>query len=279
MKLSISTGDMTYGYRTVDVPFLRLPEITSRYNYSVGLYSNGHRHRDNLVGMSELLMYDFDDGYPIDECIAFFESVSITAFFATSRNHQKVKSETKPACDRYRLFIPFNQSIALPFGEYQSFYMYIATLLGLDELNDHSTQDPVRFFFPNPEQQTHLVNTGQVLDFPLLRDNWEAYTSQQKEKEQTELKKQKKNWKPRNSSAGGLKENELPRSFLIETKKGAFSFEYFDYLRGNDTAPCRCPNPAHPDRNPSAFVGRSKSSGGLFVKCSSCGYVRFMGAE
>lgn len=272
MKISISTSHHTYGYKGIEIPFLSLPSITGKYNYSMGLFRNGHRDRSNLVGTAAVLMYDFDDGYPLEECIAFFESVKISAYITTSKSHQKTKGDKVP-CDRYRLMLPFNEPCNLPFGEYQSFYMYIARLLGFDEMCDHATQDPTRFFYPNPEQKTFFVLVEQVLDFPFLRENWRAYTN---------LEKKKTIRKPvpiKNKKRDGLRENELPRSHPIETKKGIFSFDYFEYLNAEQTEPCRCVSPSHPDRNPSAFVARSKDSGTLFVKCVSCGFIAFMGAE
>lgn len=286
MIISVNpSNDMTYGYKAVNVPFFELPMITGQRNYSVGVFTGGwdkygkfhegFRTRECLVGTSDMLMYDFDDGYPLAECVEYFESVRISAYFATSKSHQ-VEKKGKPACDRYRLLIPFDKPINLPFGQYQKFYMFIAALLGLDELNDHTTQDPTRFFFPNPNQHTSLVNTGQVLNFDVLLANFNAYNEITAEKEQ---KTQKKNYKPTTTGQGGLKKNEISRTTMIETRRGNFQFQDFEYLQGNQTVPCRCVSPSHPDRDPSAFVGRSHASGALFVKCSGCGYIAWMGAE
>lgn len=294
MRISISDSHMTYGYKPIDVPFLALPSITSRFNYSCGLFSGGkdewgkhhegYRTRACLVGMSEILMYDFDDGYPMDGCLEFLENTGITAYIATSRSHQKWKKEKYPPCDRYRLMIPFDSALDLPFGEYQQFYKFIAELLGINTLIDGATIDPTRFFFPNPEQEHHFVLTGQMLSFDFLCANFHAWRDEQAEAQEAEQEK-KKNEQRRNrakpENKKGLKSNELSRYTTIETRKGNFQFQDFEYLTGDQTAPCRCPNPSHPDKDPSAFIGRSKSSGRLMVRCSSghCQFLAFMGDE
>ena len=79
------------------------------------------------------------------------------------------------------------------------------------------------------------------------------------------------------SSTKSYKENEVSPDTEIECAYGViYPLSHFEYLSENETVPCRCINPAHEDRNPSAFVGRSKSSGRLMVKCSGCGALYFM---
>lgn len=284
MKMSISSGHITFGYRNIDVPFLRLPEITGRYNYSCGLYSNGHRERTNIIGMSEILMFDFDDGYPFDKCADYLKDVGITAYLTTSRNHQKIKGtgeKAKPACDRYRVMLPFDAPINLPFGVYQDFYRYVRTLLGFEEITDQQTPDNTRFFFPNPDQKTRFVQTGQVLSFAFLEENFRAWQALEDAKQKAEHERKQKQWdeKGQKKTKEGLLENEVSRYTIIQTKRGTYSLCDFEYLQGDDTVPCRCINPAHDDKNPSAFVGRSRKSGALMVRCSGCGFLAFMGAE
>jgi hypothetical protein len=230
--------------------------------------------------MSEIIMFDFDDGYPLEKCAAYLHEVGISAYLTTSKSHQKEKGD-KPACDRYRVMIPFDKPIDFKFGQYQQFYKYICNLLGFETLYDAQTPDPTRMFFPNPNQETIFVSTGQMLSFDFLAENFLCWQEQEAEKVRMETEERKKEAdkyrRKSNGKAVKLKENELPRSTIIETKRGSYLFSDFEYLQGDQTEPCRCPNPAHPDKNPSAFVGRSKNSGGLMVRCIGCGFLAYMG--
>lgn len=274
MLISVS-DDITYRFKPLDVPFLRLPDITAANNYCVAEFRKGHRIRDNIIRMSQLVMYDFDDGYPLSDVLERMQSLSITALAVTSKSHRKEKGD-KAACDRYRLLIPLSEAVELPFGEYQLFYDYLSALIGIKPYVD-KTKDPTRMFFGNPSQETHFVLTGRVLDFKILKANFRAVAEVHKQEENKKRIKIKAAVAERRES-GELFENELPRNTPIETRRGVFMFEDFEYLDSKTTVPCRCVSPVHEDRNPSAFVGRS-NSGNLMVRCVSCGYLAFIGGK
>ncbi|WP_155827565.1 hypothetical protein [Limisalsivibrio acetivorans] len=222
-------------------------------------------------------MFDFDDGYPLEETRKRMLSLGITSLVVTSKSHQKEKKD-KPSCDRYRLLIPLTSPVNLEFGEYQLFYDYLADLLGILQ-NIDKTKDPTRFFFPNPNQQVHYLLTGKVLDFPVLYKNFGAVQEMKQAEECKQQRKIKKRYKKETGRTAGLKRNELPRTTLIEVKKGrgleSVPFEDLEYIT-SERVSVRCPSPTHPDKDPSAFVARHKN-GSLMVKCMSCDYLAYIG--
>ncbi|WP_265822552.1 hypothetical protein [Geovibrio ferrireducens] len=285
--ITLAIGNhITEGYKPVTVPFRRLHLLTQRYNYSAAICENGYRLGSKLQGFTNVLMYDFDDGTPMDETKERFEDFEISCFITTSRNHQKQKGEgesAKPPCDRYRLIIPLSAGLSVTAAEYHDFYIYFSELTGLSDQIDTKTKDTVRMYFPNPNQIYEYVETGLVLETERLVANFRAWHLERAKAKAAEIAQNAKSKsKPKRQYSGGesmLLENELAADTLIQTKKGYFAFSDFDYLQPNETAACHCPNPAHPDRNPSAFIGRSNESGQLFVKCSGCGYFKFMCKE
>lgn len=270
VMLSIA-NDLTEGFKSVYVPFSRLGSYTRKYCYSAGSYKTGHRNKDNLLNTGNCLIFDFDDGkITIKDMVSFLEHNKITGAIFTTKSHQKEKGN-KGACDRFRLFLPLSDEVNIPLDTYGSFYMYVAGVLRINKVIDTACKNPSRSYYPNMRQEEYYVETGHIFDRDFLVERFEKYMEKNKHN-----KEEVKHVKEYNSNAP-LKRNELERDYLIELKSGErYPFEYFEYLKENDTVPCRCVNPNHEDRNPSAFISRSNDSGNLMVKCSSCNALYFI---
>lgn len=275
IELSVS-DNLTYGFKRCVVPFLSIGDYIKKYCYSASTYHNGHRHKDNIASLGNVLIYDFDDGkIPLLSMKKFMENNQVTSAIFTTKSHQKEKNG-KPAVDRYRLFVPFSKPFTISIDLYSNFFMYVAELLNIKDAIDTACKNPSRSFYPNPNQAEIYIEQGRIFD----TDFFEAQFLKYNKKHNMQVKKEIKDntySKEQTYSTKSYKENEVSPDTEIECAHGVvYPLSHFEYLSENDTVPCRCINPAHVDRNPSAFVGRSKGSGRLMVKCSSCGAIYFM---
>lgn len=276
IELSVS-DNLTYGFKRCVVPFLSIGDYIKKYCYSSCTYHNGHRHKDNIESLGNVLIYDFDDGkISLLSMKQFMERNKITSAIFTTKSHQKEKNG-KPAVDRYRLFVPFSSVFTLPLEKYSNFYMYVAELLNIKDAIDTACKNPSRSFYPNPNQAEIYIEEYRVFDTDYMQSQFLKYDA----KHNVQVKKDNQEISAKKAgtyiSSKTYKENEVSPDTEIECAHGVvYPLSHFEYLSENETLPCRCINPAHEDRNPSAFVGRSNSSGRLMVKCSSCGATYFM---
>lgn len=274
ITLSISK-DITAGYTEMYVPFERLASITSKFNYSPSSYREGYRKQDNVINLGNTLMFDFDDGsISIDEMVGFLNDNGVTAFLSTTKSHNKDKHGK--VCERYRVIVPLSGKINLPVDKFGDFYMFVARVLQFSEHLDKVCRDSARFFFPNPAQEVYLIKTGYVLDTEILIKNFNLYMEkQQQEEKKEEIKKTAAQYENKKKDSDRLCKNEVSPDTLVEVKGGAAKpLSSFSYLQVGDSVPCRCLNPNHEDKHPSAFISRSKHEiGGLKVQCSGCGYT------
>lgn len=275
IELSVS-DNLTYGFKRCVVPFLSIGDYIKKYCYSSCTYHNGHRHKDNVKSLGNVLIYDFDDGsIPLLSMKKFMENNQLTSAIFTTKSHQKEKNG-KVAVDRYRLFIPFSSVFTLPLEKYSNFYMYIAELLNIKDAIDTACKNPSRSFYPNPNQAEIYIEEYRVFDTDYMQSQFLKYDAKHNVQVKKEIKDNTYS-KEQTYSTKSYKENEVSPDTEIECAHGVvYPLSHFEYLSENETVPCRCINPAHVDRNPSAFVGRSNSSGRLMVKCSSCNAIYFI---
>ena len=292
ITLSISK-DITAGYTEMYVPFERLASITSKFNYSPSSYREGYRKQDNVINLGNTLMFDFDDGsISIDEMVGFLNDNGVTAFLSTTKSQgflndngvtaflSTTKSHNKDkhgkVCERYRVIVPLSGKINLPVDKFGDFYMFVARVLQFSEHLDKVCRDSARFFYSNPAQEVYLIKTGYVLDTEILIKNFKIYMeNNQQEEKKEEIKKTAAQYENKKKDSDRLCKNEVSPDTLVEVKGGAAKpLSSFAYLQVGDSVPCRCLNPNHEDKHPSAFISRSKHEiGGLKVQCSGCGYT------
>lgn len=278
IELNIS-DNLTYNFKKHNIPFSHIGSFIKKYCYSASCYKTGHRHKDNIISLGNVLIYDFDDGsIPLPAMKQFMEKNKITSAIFTTKSHQKEKNG-KPAVDRYRLFIPFSKNFTVSVEEYSYLFMYVAELLNIQNAIDTACKNPSRSFYPNPEQEEYYIEAGRIFNTDYIETQFFQYNKRNNVEIKAETEKVNKP-KPKKQTANSyskLKDNEVSGDTDIECNHGViYPLNHFEYLQGDETVPCRCINPFHEDRNPSAFVGRSKGSGRLMVKCSSCGAVYFM---
>lgn len=276
IELSIS-DDLTYNFKSHIIPFVSVGEYIRKYCYSSCAYSNGHRHKNNLKSLGNVLIYDFDDGsIPLLSMKQFMERNKITSAIFTTKSHQKEKNG-KEAVDRYRLFIPFSAQFTLDIEKYSEFYMYIAEILNIHKAIDTACKNPSRSFYPNANQIEIYIEQGRIFDTDYMQSQFSKYDAKHNRQVKKEIKDNTYSKDQTYSSTKSYKENEVSPDTEIECAHGViYPLSHFEYLSENETVPCRCINPAHVDKNPSAFVSRSSNSHSLMVKCSSCGALYFM---
>ena len=276
IELSVS-DNLTYGFKKYNIPFLSIGDYIKKYCYSACTYHNGHRHKDNIESLGNVLIYDFDDGkIPLLSMKQFMERNKITSAIFTTKSHQKEKNGEE-AVDRYRLFVPFSSVFTLPLEKYSNFYMYIAELLNIKDGIDTACKNPSRSFYPNPNQAEIYIEQGRIFNTDYMQSQFSKYDAKHNVQVKKEIKDNTYSKEQTYSSTKSYKENEVSPDTEIECAHGViYPLSHFEYLSENETVPCRCINPAHEDRNPSAFVSRSSNSHSLMVKCSSCGALYFV---
>lgn len=278
--LSIS-DKLTYNFKNIIIPFEKVGDYTSRYCYSSSSYVTTHRHKDNIKSLGNVLIYDFDDGaITISQLLMFLLNNEITSVITTTKSHQKNKGD-KPAVDRFRLFLPLDRELKISISEYPLLYMYVAKLLNIDDIIDTSCRNPSRSYYPNPEQEIFFTPSGKILNGKFLTEQMFRYLEKSnKENKKAPLSNNNKASINNTLKIKCLRDNEVDLDTLIELSTGErYPLKYFGFLKVNETVPCRCINPLHEDRNPSAFVGRSHTSGRLMVKCSSCCSLYFASSD
>lgn len=276
VELSIS-DNLTYSFEKHIVPFSQIGDYIKKYCYSASTYNNGHRHKDNITGLGNVLIYDFDDGViPLLSMKRFMENNKVTSAIFTTKSHQ-IEKNGKPAVDRYRLFVPFSTPFTLTVEAYSDFFMYMAEILNIQHAIDKACKNPSRSFYPNANQIEIYIEQGRIFDTDYMQSQFLKYDAKHNRQVKKEIKDNTYSKEQTYSSTKSYKENEVSPDTEIECAYGViYPLSHFEYLSENETVPCRCINPVHEDRNPSAFVGRSKSSGRLMVKCSGCGALYFM---
>lgn len=271
VELNIS-NELTFGFQKYNIPFTSIGKYIKKYCYSACSFKSGHRNKENIESLGNLLIYDFDDGaVTVDEMRKYLENNKLTSAIFTTKSH-RIEKNGKPAVDRYRLFIPFSRNIEVSVYDYSDFFMYVAKLLNIDDLIDTACKNPSRSFYPNPKQEEYYIDGGRIFDTDFLQNNFKKYSEKNIDKKTPIKNTPKKEIR----HAGEVKENEVSPDKEVIVYGKRMRLGDFTYLNQNETVQCRCISPYHEDKNPSAFIGRSNKSGSLMVKCSSCGAVYFM---
>lgn len=287
IKLSIS-NDITKFFKSVEVPFKNLGNITSNYNYSSSSYKDGYRKKSNVISIGNVIIFDFDDGsITIDEMEKYLKKNNVTAIIATTKSHQMEKNG-KPKCDRYRLLIPFDEELKIDVSDYSLFYQFMSEILRIEKAIDPACKDSSRFYYPSKNQLVKYVETGTIFNAEFFYKNFIEYKN--KKNIQDEINKKKKNFFKKNNYNSNYKnkvkqfnkkklaKNEVLKTQQVITANGLVKeLQDFEYLGVNDTVLIHCINPEHEDKHPSAFIGRSNNNDGrLLVKCHSCKKTYFI---
>lgn len=86
-----------------------LGEVICSGVWSPNIWRNGRRLGENFLG-SNFMTYDFDEGTTVEAVIKYCTDRDVAFVIGATRNHQKSKNG-KPPCDRFRLVIPFAETV------------------------------------------------------------------------------------------------------------------------------------------------------------------------
>lgn len=147
MLISISPKNDVTNFKTVDVGSLQeLARLTSKYNWSCGIFKDEYRNKENFIEASSIAL-DIDGGLPIDEAKVFFKEYK--HLIMPSRSHQKEKvtksGKVIPKADRFRVVLFLDEVI-------KSEKDFTSTWYGLKELCpqiDDACKDASRFYYPS----------------------------------------------------------------------------------------------------------------------------------
>ncbi len=127
------------------------------FAWSGCVWRDGRRLRANFVS-SDWCALDFDDGrWTVGDALQTLKHNELYGIIGTTKSHQKSKNEA-PACDRFRLIMPWN-------GQITSRDAYEQNMRRLMEHMpvDKACKDAGRFFWPC-EEIVHVVE-GAALDW------------------------------------------------------------------------------------------------------------------
>jgi len=136
-----------YQFRTVEPKSLQdFMLIIFSEVWSPIIFTNGRRKKNNFFSCAYAGL-DIDDGLTIDQAVDKLQARNLNHIIGTTKSHQIIKNEgttaEKPACDRYRIIIPFTTVIT-------SVRQYEATMnqISSDFESDTAAKLASQFFFP-----------------------------------------------------------------------------------------------------------------------------------
>lgn len=153
-------------FTKVNADLKQLPDIICDYSWSPIIWAQGSRAACNYV-TCEYLAIDFDEGkFTIEDAKTFLQDYKLAGIIGTTKSHQKVKTTNSgfvlPACDRFRLVIPFDSNI-----EDARTYTYNMRQALSHFPADQSCVDAARFFHPCSKIVYTSDQTGR---YPVDRD-------------------------------------------------------------------------------------------------------------
>lgn len=144
VTVSISK-DITKDFKSLKVPFHKVIDLVkSDFNYSAGMFVDGHRKRDNYANYSDIIILDIDDGLSIDKASEIMKP--FTHIIATTKSHQKEKNGI--VCDRFRILLPCETPITLNSEQYS---IMMKQVLKKFDFCDQVCKDSSRFYYPSKD--------------------------------------------------------------------------------------------------------------------------------
>jgi len=138
--------------------------VVKKYSYAAfGDLKDDYRKSDNIESLCPLAIFDVDNdpGDPrllIDEAKELLNGVFY--IILSSRHHKKIKG-SKPAIDRFRIFVFLDKSLTAKKENYQLEVIKISERLGLFDFLDMSAlKDISRQYYASPEDAIFIVNAA-----------------------------------------------------------------------------------------------------------------------
>lgn len=129
-------GFVPYNYKSV----AELWNIMGAYTWSPTIFKDNYRKRSNFL-FADVVGFDFDEGYTIEQCLADFEGFQI--MIGTTKSHQLRKND-KPPCDRFRIVLPLERRVT-DAAEFEHTVKWAAKII---EHSDKNCHEPARQFYP-----------------------------------------------------------------------------------------------------------------------------------
>lgn len=153
-------------YKTFNPRHVTIDELAfviKHHVWSPVIFKDSHRRKASFESC-DVLAFDFDDGYSIEDAINLVQTWNSWAIIGTTKSHQKEKSGEAP-CDRFRMILRASSSCVD-----REQYEYNMELW-LEKLKaDKSCKDGARYFYPCEE--IVFKQTGDTIDWHLLPENY-----------------------------------------------------------------------------------------------------------
>jgi hypothetical protein len=249
-EIIISTSHNIQHFTAVGVKFEYITEITCHSNYSGITFKNGYRSTANFSSAT-LAILDFDGNLPLEEAKALFSDKK--AIIVTTKSHQCGSKNGKAIAkqDRFRAILQFDETITCPYK-----YQKVMKNLVSEYSSDEACVDGARFFYPNPYQTQWISSGNELIDTTFYAA---LPTKGRVRQSDTTLK---------------LFDITLEGNIDITSVHGLTlsASKWAQELDADATVTVHCPNPEHPDLNPSAFIAHTTSDESkIFIFCHVCG--------
>ena len=164
-NIRISLGKDFSKFIPITVKFSEMPNIVCSPNvlYSPTQYTNCERRAVNFLGFTDILIFDFDEGWT-KEKDDFFNN--FIGYKVPTKSHMKEKNGL--ICERYRIILLLDKSINLNYREYKRLYKHIIKDLKLE--SDTSCVDACRFYYSAEQPINNCIKLRGNQYF-----NWEKY--------------------------------------------------------------------------------------------------------
>lgn len=164
-NIRISLGKDFSKFIPTTVKFSEMPNIVCSPNvlYSPTQYANNERRAINFLGFTDILIFDFDEGWT-KEKDDFFNN--FIGYKVPTKSHMKEKNSL--ICERYRIILLLDKSINLNYREYKRLYKHIIKDLKLE--SDTSCVDACRFYYSAEQPINNCIKLKGNQYF-----NWEKY--------------------------------------------------------------------------------------------------------
>ena len=167
--------DITKDFKAQRVDFKKLKDLVkSDYNYSMSLFKDGYRNKENYVSGGNVIALDIDDGLSLKEAKILFEPYK--HIIATTKSHQKDKNGK--VCDRFRVLLK-TQEITL---NAEDFAEMMKEIYREFPFVDKQCSDPSRFYFP--AKNSKVYSTDGFMEF-----EWQTYHNRAKSRKNIEKEK------------------------------------------------------------------------------------------
>ena len=151
VKISIGRNFQTF--EPYVIPFNYLFKIVKMKSmYSASTFDMNIRKAINYQGNEDIIVLDFDNGFPKHYWDIFMPYVG---FAAPTKSHLIDKGDGKGALERYRVILLLESSMNITRQQHKRIYKNIIRELNIDA--DRSCTDAARFFYGSNRPETELI--------------------------------------------------------------------------------------------------------------------------